>query len=116
MSTGDNHGFEDAENLLLNEGFFLAEDSALGDDISEMERRRFPYYSEYGLEFCSQHVLNQWGVARVAKGSKVAYWSHAHDHELPIKRGDRLLHEFSGPALLAVGCKRTEKEFKNGGM
>lgn len=50
---------EDAENLLLKEGFFFAEDPALGDDISEMERRRFPYYSEYGLEFCSQHVLNQ---------------------------------------------------------
>ncbi|TWU70393.1 hypothetical protein ED733_000085 [Metarhizium rileyi] len=50
---------EDAESLLLNEGFFLAEDTALGHDISKMERRRFPHYSEYGLEFRSQCVLNQ---------------------------------------------------------
>lgn len=49
----------DAENLLLNEGFFFAEDASLGDDISELERRGFPYYSEYGLEFCSQYVLNE---------------------------------------------------------
>ena len=50
---------EDAENRLLEEGFFWAEDVSLGDDISEMERRGFPYYSEYGLDFASQHVLNE---------------------------------------------------------
>lgn len=48
-----------AEESLFEDGFFYARDAALGEDISEMQRRGFPYYSSYGLDFCQQYVLNE---------------------------------------------------------
>ncbi|KJZ69323.1 hypothetical protein HIM_11281 [Hirsutella minnesotensis 3608] len=48
-----------AEESLFEDGFFYARDAALGEDISEMQRRGFPYYSNYGLDFCQQYVLNE---------------------------------------------------------
>ena len=48
---------EDATRLLLEDGFFAMEDANIGDLVSEMERRGFPYSSEYGLDFCKDHVL-----------------------------------------------------------
>ncbi len=50
---------DDAENQLLTDGFFWAKDATLGEEIAEMERRHFPYYSEFGLDFCRRHVLNE---------------------------------------------------------
>jgi hypothetical protein len=39
-------------------GFSTWEDLAVGDGVSEMEKRQFEFFSEYGLDFCKQHVLN----------------------------------------------------------
>ncbi|KAI8710401.1 hypothetical protein NCS52_01576700 [Fusarium sp. LHS14.1] len=44
---------------IVDEGFFGLKDSAIGEDILEMERKGFPYFSEYGLDFCKRHVLNE---------------------------------------------------------
>jgi hypothetical protein len=43
---------EVAKESLLEKGFFIWEDFADGEDILKMEKRGFPYFSEYGLEFC----------------------------------------------------------------
>lgn len=48
-----------AEDFVLEEGFINATEASLGEDISEMRRRGFPYNSAYGLDFCKQHVLNE---------------------------------------------------------
>ncbi|KAK4071304.1 hypothetical protein Purlil1_13471 [Purpureocillium lilacinum] len=48
-----------AEQTLLEEGFCLAKDARVGEDIVEMQKRGFAYYSNYGLDFCEQHVLNE---------------------------------------------------------
>ncbi|KAK0628276.1 hypothetical protein B0T17DRAFT_486756 [Bombardia bombarda] len=48
---------EDATRSLLEDGFFAMEDANIGELVSEMERRGFPYSSEYGLDFCNDHVL-----------------------------------------------------------
>ncbi|KAM4058165.1 hypothetical protein HRG_014529 [Hirsutella rhossiliensis] len=50
---------EVAKKSLMEEGFSYVQDPALGEAISEMQRRGFPYNSEYGLDFCEQHVLNE---------------------------------------------------------
>ena len=50
-----------AGESLFGEGFFYSGDAALGEEISEMQRLGFPYYSDYGLDFCKRHVLNQVG-------------------------------------------------------
>ena len=49
---------EAAKEGLDKDGFFDLEDSTAGDDVWEMERRRFPYVSEYGLGFCQKRVLD----------------------------------------------------------
>lgn len=43
---------EAAKEGLDKDSFFDLEDSTTGDDVWEMERRHFPYVSEYGLDFC----------------------------------------------------------------
>jgi hypothetical protein len=48
-----------ANESLSEEGFFDLKDVAVGDGILEMEKRGFEYFSEYGLDFCKQHVLNE---------------------------------------------------------
>ncbi|PVH69048.1 hypothetical protein DL98DRAFT_506210 [Cadophora sp. DSE1049] len=50
---------EAANKSLSEEGFFALEDSVVGEGILEMEKRGFEYFSEYGLDFCKQHVLNE---------------------------------------------------------
>jgi hypothetical protein len=40
------------------EGFFDLKDLAVGDGVLEMEKRGFDYFSEYGLDFCKQYILN----------------------------------------------------------
>lgn len=46
-----------AKKTLDEEGFLRLEDPALGDDLSEMERKGFPFWTEDGLDFCKHHVL-----------------------------------------------------------
>jgi len=46
-----------AKISLDEEGFLRLDDSELGKDISEMERRGFPFWTADGLDFCRKHVL-----------------------------------------------------------
>ncbi|AEO57119.1 hypothetical protein MYCTH_2056329 [Thermothelomyces thermophilus ATCC 42464] len=48
-----------AEKALLEHGFFALDDSLVGDRIWEMEERGFPYFTEYGLDFCRQFAFDQ---------------------------------------------------------
>ena len=49
---------EVANKSLRDEGFFDLNNPSVGEHISEMEQRAFPYFSEYGLDFCKQYVLD----------------------------------------------------------
>lgn len=48
---------EVARRHLDEDGFFDLEDTAIGEYIWQMERRRFPLVSEYGIGFYRQRVL-----------------------------------------------------------
>jgi hypothetical protein len=61
---------ESARNSILEDGFFDLKDSAVGEYMLEMEQKGFPFFSEYGLDFCKQHVLDD-AVSRM-KYSMVA--------------------------------------------
>lgn len=50
---------EAKEKKLFEDGVFWASDSHVGDDVAELEKRGFPYYSEYSLDVCQRHVLNE---------------------------------------------------------
>ena len=39
-------------------GFFDLEDSATGEFVDQMERKGFPFVSDYGLNFCKERVLD----------------------------------------------------------
>lgn len=60
---------EVAKKSLRDEGFFDFNDSTVGEHISEMARKAFPYLSEYGLDFCKQHVLDD-----VVCDAKIFLW------------------------------------------
>ncbi len=47
-----------AQRSLLEEGFFDFDDSLVGERVLDMENRGFPYFTEYGLEFCKQFALD----------------------------------------------------------
>lgn len=49
---------EVAEKALEENGFFDLEDPAMGEYVEQMERRSFPFVSEYGLDFCKERVLD----------------------------------------------------------
>lgn len=46
-----------ANRTLEGEGLVDLEDSSIGEHIVDMEQRRFPFSTEYGLDFCITHVL-----------------------------------------------------------
>lgn len=48
-----------ARRCLLEKGFFDLNDSTVGDRVSEMERRGFPYLTEYGMDFCKQFAFDE---------------------------------------------------------
>lgn len=48
----------DVKRHLDEHGFFNLQDSAVGEYVWQMEQRGFPLGSEYGLDFCKQHVLD----------------------------------------------------------
>ncbi|KAJ6001019.1 hypothetical protein N7481_001428 [Penicillium waksmanii] len=48
-----------ARHCLLEEGFFDLNDSTVGNRVSEMERRGFPYLTEYGMDFCKQFAFDE---------------------------------------------------------
>ena len=47
-----------ARRSLLEEGFFDLNDSTVGNRVLEMERRGFPYLTEYGMDFCKQFAFD----------------------------------------------------------
>ncbi|KAI0388406.1 hypothetical protein F5Y17DRAFT_452932 [Xylariaceae sp. FL0594] len=47
-----------AKRALLEEGLLTLDDSLIGEAISEMERRGFPYFTEYGLDFCKRFAFD----------------------------------------------------------
>lgn len=49
---------EIANRKLLEDGFFRCEDPSLGESLTEIERLRFRFHSETGLEFGRRHVLD----------------------------------------------------------
>jgi len=49
---------EDAKKSILEEGFFDLNDSVVGKPIQEMEQEGFPFFTEYGLDFCKKYVLD----------------------------------------------------------
>jgi hypothetical protein len=49
---------EAAKETLFEQGFLDWKDLAVGDGITEIEKRGFEFLSEYGLEFCKQYVLS----------------------------------------------------------
>lgn len=48
-----------ARRSLLEKGFFDLNDSTVGDRVLEMERRGFPYLTEYGMDFCKQFAFDE---------------------------------------------------------
>ena len=49
---------EVTEKSLFDDGFIDLHDSGVGEHISELERKGFPYFTEYGLDFCKTEVLD----------------------------------------------------------
>jgi len=43
---------EDVRRSILENGYFLVKDPLIGERVRDMERRGFPYASEYGLDLC----------------------------------------------------------------
>ena len=60
---------EDARKSVLENGFFCMDDAMVGEHVLEMERREFPFSSEYGLEFCKISVIHD----TVGKGMRYPY-------------------------------------------
>ncbi|KAF5122359.1 hypothetical protein E5D57_012836 [Metarhizium anisopliae] len=58
---------EMANKKLLEDGFFRLEDPSLGESLTEIERLRFRFHSEYGLEFGRKHVLDDRLIRSVNK-------------------------------------------------
>jgi hypothetical protein len=58
------YSVEIAKEALFKEGFLDWKDSAVGDGIQEMEKRGFEFFSEYGLDFCKQYVLNTVSITK----------------------------------------------------
>ena len=46
-----------AERCIDEDGLVILGDSTIGESVSEMERRRFAFFTEDGLDFCQRHVL-----------------------------------------------------------
>ena len=45
--------------LLSEKGFLELDDLTVGDRISEMEKRGFPYLTEYGMDFCKRFAFDK---------------------------------------------------------
>jgi hypothetical protein len=60
---------EDAKKSILEEGFFDLNDPAIGEHILKMAEKGFPFFTEYGLDFCKDHVLDD-------KVSRTRYFYH----------------------------------------
>jgi hypothetical protein len=54
----DSASLDFAKQTLIEEGLWRLGDSQLWDDISKMETKGFPFWTEEGLDFCIKHVLH----------------------------------------------------------
>ncbi|KAG4425785.1 hypothetical protein IFR04_000992 [Cadophora malorum] len=52
------YSVEAVTEALFKDGFLVQKDSAVGDGIQEIEKKGFEFFSENGLDFCQQYVLN----------------------------------------------------------
>ncbi|KAK4118164.1 hypothetical protein N657DRAFT_667302 [Parathielavia appendiculata] len=48
-----------ANHRLLEDGFTVLDDPLVGERITEMAERGFPYFTEYGLDFCKQFAFDE---------------------------------------------------------
>ncbi|KEZ39454.1 Uncharacterized protein SAPIO_CDS9313 [Scedosporium apiospermum] len=69
---------EDSLRTLREEGFLILNDSQVGDLVSEMEDRGFPFLTSYGLHYCKQHILDNENVRPILEGllgtCKLGHW------------------------------------------
>ena len=49
---------EDAKRRLDEDGFVHLDDSSIGEQVSDIEQKGFPWVSKYGLDFCWNRVLD----------------------------------------------------------
>lgn len=49
---------EIARQSLRDDGLYILSDMQIGDRIADMERKKFPYLTEFGLEFCHHFVYD----------------------------------------------------------
>jgi hypothetical protein len=47
-----------AKRSLDEDGVFDLETPAIGEAIWNMQQKNFPFFTEYGLHFCKEYVLN----------------------------------------------------------
>nr|CDP29022.1 Putative protein of unknown function [Podospora anserina S mat+] len=48
-----------AEGSLLKDGFLAFDDPLVGEGIAEMEKRGFPYFTDYGSDFCEEFAFDE---------------------------------------------------------
>jgi len=49
---------EPALQSLLEKGFYAWEEASVGSRVSALEEKKFPYFTEYGLDFCADFALD----------------------------------------------------------
>ncbi|RMI99801.1 hypothetical protein CDV36_015937 [Fusarium kuroshium] len=57
----------EAKEHLYRDGFFELDDSSIGDHISELQRRGFPFHSEWALDWTKSHILDDLAVREINK-------------------------------------------------
>lgn len=58
------YSVEAATETLFKHGFLDQKDSTVGDGIQEIEKKGFEFFSENGLDFCQQYVLNTVSITK----------------------------------------------------
>lgn len=54
-----NHTEEEAAlKLLLEKGFYSWEEASVGSRVLELQEKEFPYFTEYGLDFCADFAFD----------------------------------------------------------
>ncbi|KAH7151931.1 hypothetical protein B0J13DRAFT_582863 [Dactylonectria estremocensis] len=84
-----------AEKSLLERGFYCWEDISAGNRVSELASRGFPYFTEYGLDFCADFAFDsriqsilEASFARCVLGHWLRYEEYP-DHVECWRRGGR---------------------------
>ncbi|PVH91196.1 hypothetical protein DM02DRAFT_678204 [Periconia macrospinosa] len=56
---------DDIKRSFLEDGLFYVEDSAIGDQVKEIQKKGFPIESAAGLDFCQRNVLDDIRTRRI---------------------------------------------------